>query len=261
MAMPTPADMMAVDAFETTSPPSHQCLSTPASEQQYWGSYGAPGTEHANDFLPMLPSQHFYNSTAHPNAVPPTLLSNHPPVPTPSMLLPSSSAQVPVIPNTPHQFGGVNMGIGHHQFMGLQPTVVPRRKSLPRKTQTSRARTRRAKKAAAQKKDAGMACKAESTSPEACLGALTDDTEELIDIQGGVDGADEQTLYVFSLWKKYFHQKGKGMWDSVLEEWRTVYGSCEKPKLQMKIQRGVFNHAIWPDSEVSVFGNLLPLET
>ena len=45
------------------------------------------------------------------------------------------------------------------------------------------------------------------------------------------------------------------MWDSVLDEWRTVYGPCEEPKLQMKLQRGVYNHAIWPEAEVSLYGN------
>lgn len=257
MAMPASTDMMAVDAFETTSPPNKHGLPTTAPDQHYWGPYGVPSAEHAPEFLPLLPSQHFYNSSANPHAVAPTLRSNHPPVSTPSMMLPSSSAQVPVIPNAPHQYGGMNLGMGApHQFMGMQPTVVPKRKSLPRKTQTPRPRARRAKKAAAQKEEAGMACKAEPASPEAYLAALTDDPKELIEIQGGPEGADEQTLHVYSLWRKYHHLKGKGMWDSILDEWRTVYGPCEKPKLQMKIQRGVFNYAIWPISEVSAFNNL-----
>lgn len=257
MAMPASTDMMAVDAFETTSSPSHHGISTPAPEQHYWGAYGVPSSEHPNEFMPLLPSQHLYDPAANPHAVPPTLLSNHPPVSTHSMMLPSSSAQVPVLPRAPHQFG-LNMGMAPRQFMGVQPTVVPKRKSLPRKTQTTRARTRRTKKTAAQNENAEVACKDEPASPEACLIALIDDADELIELQGGVDGADEQTLYVYSLWKKFYHLKGKGMWDSILDEWRTRYGPSEKPKLQMKIQRGVFNHAIWPDSEVSMTHNPSP---
>jgi hypothetical protein len=63
--------------------------------------------------------------------------------------------------------------------------------------------------------------------------------------------ATEDERILFDLRMKYRSDKGKGMWAAIGEDYRAHTGrTCEKEALQMKVNRAVRKHAIWPEEEV-----------
>ncbi|ORY55441.1 uncharacterized protein BCR38DRAFT_414894 [Pseudomassariella vexata] len=253
-------------SLETSHSPEDHGLAVSAAEANYWGSYGVSGTEAQDDMSPHMTSQSLFMPM---HNVAPSALIRNPNAMMSSSPMPLAPAppQVPILRGAPNpsDLGPVvtpmdnmqqpfgNMSSQQHpMFLDIHYATQPSssRRNLRPKTQRTRdkKRSRTASRALSNHGNEYMATQGDAQAASTSSGQQSQAQAPYPKIQLK-ETAPQEAKHLFDLRCKYDHKKGKGMWDSIMNEWEVANGRKDRATLQMQITRTVCKHAKWPESE------------
>ncbi|KAI1844544.1 hypothetical protein JX266_009217 [Neoarthrinium moseri] len=269
MAMHPSADILAMHGLESTGSPRRQSMavSAPGSPPTYFGSYGVSGDSVTEeDLSPHMSSTALFTniSSVDPSSLTKTEPTEHYGYTSPPMSLSSSTQHVPILGSAPTP-GGLGPPMTpidglHHPFppLGHPPPLIlemyppykrgSRSKNTKRAGQRKRSRTTRRNSSihGGQGEFSNQgASSAGRASPSGVVNSQRMPHEKI----KLSDAAPKDTQFLFNTRLEMESSKGKAMWERIADKYAEQFERKERAALQMQLNRAVFEHSIWPESE------------
>ncbi|KAH9892946.1 hypothetical protein F4778DRAFT_301312 [Xylariomycetidae sp. FL2044] len=250
---PSSNELLEMQSLETThSGDDHGPLGV-SSPQFHWGPYGVSSTEAHDDMSPNISHQPLYPVQV-PSVAPSALVRTS---------LPLAPSQVPILQGSPdprdlassmsplaHPHYHTHFGpLGHGLPTPIQVEITaPYRRGGKSKRNTHNRTGKRNRPDSRKSNGEDLAHENRHNSAAGSHTQSQGTGQPIRRLELGPKAKDEDR-YLLKLRLDRSGEKGKGMWESIAEEFAKVYGFKERASLQMQLSRAVQKHGLWPDFE------------